>query len=82
MPKGIGIGILTGVIVWSVLFLPIHFFVMQPALSGMASGLNLKLDSSVAEQLLELSNSIIVGSFALHILFGGLMGFCFRLAVI
>ena len=85
VPKGIGTGLLAGVIVWGVLFLPIHFFVIQPALSGMAAGLNLNvgdLEPSVAEQLLELSSTIIVGSLALHILFGGVMGFCSRLAVI
>jgi hypothetical protein len=40
------------------------------------------LDPSIAEQLLELSNTIVVGSLALHMLFGGVMGFCSRLAVI
>jgi hypothetical protein len=85
MPKGIGTGILAGVIVWGVLFLPMHYYVIQPALSVMANGLNLNagdLDSSVAEQLLELSNTIVIGSLALHMLFGGVMGFCSRLAVI
>jgi hypothetical protein len=51
----------------------------------MASGLNLNegdLNPSVAEKLLELSDTIIVGSLALHMLFGGVMGFCSRLAVI
>jgi hypothetical protein len=85
MPKGIGTGILAGVMVWGILFLPIDLFVVQPALSGMAAGLNSNvgdLEPSVAEQLLELSNTIIVGSLALHILFGGVMGFWSRLAVI
>ncbi|MPZ06376.1 MAG: hypothetical protein GEU26_08170 [Nitrososphaeraceae archaeon] len=85
MPKGIGTGILAGVIVWGVLFLPMHYYIIQPALSGMANGLNLNagnLDLSVAEQLLELSNTIVIGSLALHMLFGGVMGFCSRLAVI
>jgi hypothetical protein len=85
MPKGIGTGMLAGVIVWGVLFLPIHYYVIQPALSGMTTGLNLNagnLDSSVAEQLLELSNTIVIGSLALHMLFGGVMGFCSRLAII
>jgi hypothetical protein len=85
MPKGIGTGILAGVIVWGVLFLPTHYYVIQPALSGIAAGLNLNagnLDPSVAEQLLELSNTIVIGSFALHMLFGGVMGFCSRLAII
>ena len=83
MPKEIGTGILAGVIVWAVLFLPMHYHVIQPALSSMVSGLNPgNLDPSIAEQLLNLSSTIIVGSLALHMLFGGVMGFCSRLAVI
>jgi hypothetical protein len=85
MPKGIGTGILAGVIVWGVLFLPMHYYVIQPALSSMAmtNGLNLgDLNSSVANQLIQLSDLIILGSLALHMLFGGVMGFCSRLAAI
>lgn len=83
MPKGIGTGILAGVIVWGALFLPMHYYVIQPALSGMANGLNpSNLDSSVANQLIQLSDVIILGSLALHMLFGAVMGFCSRLAVI
>jgi hypothetical protein len=85
MPKGIGTGILAGVIVWGVLFLPMHYYVIQPALSSMAmtNGLNPgDLDSSVANQLIQLSDLIILGSLALHMLFGGVMGFCSRLAAI
>ena len=85
MPKGIGTGILAGVIAWGLLFLPLHYYVIQPGLSGMANGVNMNpgnLDPSVAEQLLELSNTIVIGSLALHVLFGGVMGFCSRLAII
>ena len=85
MPKGIGTGILAGTIVWGVLFIPIHYFVIQPALSSIVNGVNFNagnLDSSIAEQLLELSNTIVIGSLALHVLFGGVMGFCSRLALI
>ena len=85
MPKGIGTGILAGVIVWGALFLPMHYFVIQPALSSMAmsDGLNPgNLDPSVANQLIQFSDMIVIGSLALHMLFGGVMGFCSRLAVI
>jgi hypothetical protein len=85
MPKGIGTGILAGVIVWGVLFLPLHYYVIQPALSSiaMANSLNPEnLDSSVANQLIQLSDVIIIGSLALHMLFGGVMGFCSRLSQI
>ncbi len=81
--KGLGTGILTGVVVWGVLFLPLNYVIMQPTLNNM-------IDSSdptsseflMAKQLLELSNVIIFGSLVLHIVFGGVMGFCARLAVI
>jgi len=36
----------------------------------------------MAKQLLELSDVIVLGSLLLHIVFGGVMGFCARLAVI
>lgn len=81
--KGLGTGILTGVVVWGVLFIPLNYVIMQPTLNNM-------IDSSdptsseflMAKQLLELSNVIIFGSLVLHIVFGGVMGFCARLAVI
>ena len=38
--KGLGTGILAGVIVWAVLFLPLNYGVMQPALRSMADTLN------------------------------------------
>jgi hypothetical protein len=36
----------------------------------------------MAVQLLALSNTIVFGSLVLHVVFGGVMGFCARLAVI
>ena len=80
--KGIGTGILTGVVVWAVFFLPLNYGVMQPTLHNMINTLNpLSAEYSMAKQLLELSNVIFFGSLALHVVFGGVMGFCARLAV-
>jgi ABC-type phosphate transport system permease subunit len=80
--KGLGTGILAGVIVWAVLFLPLNYGVMQPALRSMADTLNPSSpEYFMARQLLQLSNTIIFGSLALHIVFGGVMGFCGRLSV-
>jgi riboflavin transporter FmnP len=79
--KGIGTGILAGTIVWAVLFLPMNYYVIQPALSNMVNSLSSNAsDYMLAEQLLGLSSAIVFGSLALHILFGGVMGFCSRLA--
>jgi uncharacterized membrane protein YagU involved in acid resistance len=80
--KGLGTGILTGVVVWAVLFLPLNYGIMQPTLHNMINTQSLTTSEySMVKQLLELSNVIFFGSLALHIVFGGVMGFCARLAV-
>jgi hypothetical protein len=78
MLKGIGTGILAGVIIWGVLFLPMNYCVIQPALSNMVNSLSPNIsDYMLAELLLGLFDVIIVGSLALHILFGGSNGILF-----
>jgi hypothetical protein len=80
--KGVGTGVLTGVVVWAVLFLPLNYGLMQPTLHNMLNTLNpASSEYLMAKQLLDLSNVIVLGSLALHIVFGGVMGFCARLAV-
>ena len=80
--KGLGTGILAGVIVWLVLFLPINFAVMQPTLQKILStSPPTSEDYLFAKQLLTLSDTMLFGSLALHIVFGGVMGFCARLTV-
>ena len=81
--KGVGTGILTGVVIWAILFLPLNYGIMQPTLQNMVSTLNpTSPEYLMAEQLLELSNIIVFGSLAIHVVFGGVMGFCARLALI
>lgn len=80
--KGVGTGILAGIIVWAVLFLPLNYLIMQPTLQKMAAESNpTSIEYAMAIKLIELSNTIFWGSLALHIVFGGVMGFCARLAV-
>ena len=80
--KGVGTGILAGIIVWGVLFLPINYVIMQPTLQKMVVESNPSSSQyAMANKLIELSNTIFWGSLALHIVFGGVMGFCARLAV-
>ena len=80
--KGVGTGIFTGVVVWVILFLPLNYGIMQPTLQNMISTLNpTSPEYLMAEQLLELSNVIVFGSLAIHVVFGGVMGFCARLAL-
>ena len=80
--KGLGTGILTGVVVWAILFLPLNYGIMQPTLHNMVNTLNSKSSENLmAKQLLELSNVIIFGSLVIHVVFGAVMGFCARLVV-
>lgn len=82
LAKGVWTGILAGIIVWSVLFLPINYVLMQPVLQKVVSESNpTSSQYGVAKTLIELSNTIFWGSIALHIVFGGVMGFCARLAL-
>jgi uncharacterized membrane protein YqgA involved in biofilm formation len=80
--KGVGTGILAGIIVWVVLFLPINYLVMQPTLQKMLAESNPSTEQyTMAKNLIELSSTIFWGSLSLHIVFGGVMGFCSRLAI-
>ena len=80
--KAVGTGILAGIIVWGVLFLPINYLIMEPTLQKLL----VESDPSssqyaMAKNLIELSSNIFWGSLSLHIVFGGVMGFCARLAI-
>lgn len=88
--KGLATGPITGVVVWAILFLPLHFLVIQPILVGLAQGtesdefvtagqLSELSDAQIASRLVEFSDSILIGSLALHILFGAVLGFLGRL---
>jgi uncharacterized membrane protein YqgA involved in biofilm formation len=80
--KGVGTGILAGIIVWGVLFMPINYVIMEPTLQKMVVESNpSSSEYAMANKLIELSNTIFWGSLSLHIVFGGVMGFCARLAV-
>jgi hypothetical protein len=80
--KGVGTGVLTGVVVWAILFLPLNYGLMQPTLHNMLNTLNpTSSEYLMAKQLLDLSSVIVLGSLVLHIVFGGVMGFCARLSV-
>ena len=80
--KAVGTGILAGIIIWGVLFLPINYLIMEPTLQKLL----VESDPSssqyaMAKNLIELSSNIFWGSLSLHIVFGGVMGFCARLAI-
>ena len=88
--KGLATGPMTGVVVWAVLFIPLHFGVIQPMLQTMAQGAapaDFEIAGQLAEisnaqlaaRLVELSGTVVVGALAMHILFGCVLGFLGRL---
>lgn len=79
--KGLATGVITGVVVWAVLFLPLNFGLMLPMLQNIiATGDPSSSVYQLADRLLQISGAILLGSLALHILFGGVLGFVGRLA--
>ncbi len=77
--KGLATGTITGVAVWAVLFIPLHFGVMLPMLQGIAADPS-SPNYQLANNLVALNQTILAGALAIHILFGGVLGFCGRLA--
>ena len=79
--KAFATGVTTGIVVWAVLFIPLHSFLIEPTLQ------NMLLTSSAgspeqltAERLLQMSNSILYGALAIHFAFGAILGFIARIA--
>jgi hypothetical protein len=80
--KAFATGVATGIVVWAVLFVPLHFFLMQPSLQNMlltSSGAE-SPEQFTAERLLQMSNSILYGALAIHFVFGAILGFMARIA--
>lgn len=80
IPKGLATGVITGVVVWAVLFLPLHFGVVEPMLERIVAQGSQAPMFQLAEKLIALSTTILAGALALHIVFGGVMGFIGRIA--
>ena len=80
VPKGLVTGIITGVVVWAILFLPLNFGLVQPKLQGIVAQGPQAPMFQLAEKLVALSTTILSGSLALHIVFGGVLGFIGRIA--
>jgi hypothetical protein len=80
-PKTFGTGVLTGIVVWAVLFIPLHSFLIEPTLQNMLStspvGSPLQL---MAQRLVQMSDSILYGALVMHLIFGAVLGFMARIA--
>ena len=79
--KAFATGVATGIIVWAVLFVPLHFFLMQPTLQNMLlTSPPGSPEQLTAERLLQMSDSILYGALAIHFVFGGVLGFMARIS--
>lgn len=74
--KGIIAGVVTGIEVYAIFFMPITIYVMMPMIASQASGLYMGTgeDVQTAKILVQTSDKILWGSLVLHVLFGAVMG--------
>ncbi len=75
IPKAFGLGILTGILSLLILFLPITVFAVEPALPEISAALG-------QSGLLEMTPAILTGAIGMHIIYGGILGFMYFLAVV
>lgn len=78
--KWFGTGLATGIAVWAVLFVPLHFIVVQPTLQNMLLMSTDPVMQQRAERLDQMSDSILYGALAMHLIFGSILGFLARIA--
>jgi hypothetical protein len=79
--KAFATGVSTGIVVWAVLFIPLHSFLIEPTLRNML--LTSPVGSPMhltAERLIQMSDSILYGALAIHFVFGAVLGFMARIA--
>ena len=66
--KAFGTGIASGIEVLGVLFVPLHFLLIQPILQYMLLTLQSgSIAYLMAERLVQMSNSILYGALAIHL---------------
>jgi hypothetical protein len=73
--KALVLSVITGIVTWLVLFLPITVFIVQPSLESIAATLGVPM-------LDEMLPMIIGGSVGMHVIYGGMLGFMYWLAVV
>jgi hypothetical protein len=73
---GILMGMVVGILLWAILFLPLANFIIQPRLDSFANSITPnQYVYSIASPFQDLDYLIIVGSFMFHIVYGALLGY-------
>ncbi len=84
LPRGVGVGILVGFISFSLLFIPITRFEVEPALMGIVADIEMtkqgSSSTSIDQALLEtrttdIMSSVLAFSIVFHVIYGAIMGF-------
>jgi hypothetical protein len=73
--RGITYGIILGVSLWIVLFLPLTIFIIQPKLDAFAESAPNQYLFGIAEHFQGLYPLVIIGSLGFHIIYGIIFGF-------
>lgn len=73
--RGITYGIILGVSLWIVLFLPLTIFIIQPKLDAFAESAPNQYLFGIADQFKGLYPLVVIGSLAFHIIYGIIFGF-------
>jgi hypothetical protein len=73
--RGITYGIILGVSLWIVLFLPLTIFIIQPKLDAFAESAPNQYLFGIADQFQGLYPLVIIGSLGFHIIYGIIFGF-------
>ena len=69
------IGITSGILAWILVFMPLSQFMMNPAVNDIVASIALKTNQAVnSDQIHRMINNISIGSFAFHIVWGGIYG--------
>ena len=84
LPRGVGVGILVGFISFSLLFIPITRFEVEPALMGILADIemtergssSISIDQALLEtRTIDIMSSVLAFSIAFHVIYGAIMGF-------
>ncbi len=74
--KSILFGVITGIVAWLVLFIPLTFMLVTPSLSKISSIINQPMLASIADGSL-----LILGALSMHIVYGFILGLMHYLGI-
>jgi ABC-type multidrug transport system fused ATPase/permease subunit len=91
LPRGVGVGILVGFISFSLLFIPITRFEVEPVLMGIVADIemtergssSISIDQALLEsRTTDIMSSVLAFSIVFHVIYGAIMGFIIALMLL